>query len=589
MARHEMKGARRAPKLLCLGATLGAALSAGAVLGGCDVTNKEDVELDVRLYTPFGQESLLDAASSRVTEIEVVAVQAGAPTQRIGVFDLASGAGALSRLPIGDAYQLFFRGFSDDDSLLFFGASRPFDVVSGEAPKAAVIVGPTSCVVENTGAPEGYADPNGTQDMGPVRVGHTATALPDGRVLIIGGARMEAGLITEIYSSMEIYDPNEGVFQALSAPFALQSPRAWHSATLLEDGRVLVVGGLSTIDGRQTPARTLALVDVNNPDEPVRLVEGLFPEGQQRYRHTATRLDDGSGSVLIAGGYGADRVPLRSAWRYFPSETADPTEGAFRRQGDMCQARVEHSTTTLFFQGGRAQAVAAGGLIPDGANAPVPTDSIELFTSNPNQLTGCCGGDGLVPSEAVGCWVSPAGIKLDGPRYAHTALNVDDDRQVLFVGGHRSADRSDGLADLEMMDSTLTLWQPNTVGRLGEASVGVGDAAVALLPDETVLVVGGRAGDTVTNRAYQLVPFRDNDGSVRQGADPNDPPIARYGSAPLGDACLGEPRYEHEAVTMATGTVLLLGGITQGAGGQVTTRRAELFFPLVSDLPTYYP
>ena len=153
MARHEMKGARRAPKLLCLGATLGAALSASAVLGGCDVTNKEDVELDVRLYTPFGQESLLDTASSRVTEIEVVAVQAGAPTQRIGVFDLASGAGALSRLPIGDAYQLFFRGFSDDDSLLFFGASRPFDVVSGEAPKAAVIVGPTSCVVENTGAP----------------------------------------------------------------------------------------------------------------------------------------------------------------------------------------------------------------------------------------------------------------------------------------------------------------------------------------------------------------------------------------------------------------------------------------------------
>ncbi|MFN3197894.1 MAG: hypothetical protein ACE366_05685 [Bradymonadia bacterium] len=559
------------------------------VFAGCDVTTQEDVQLDIRLYTPAGQESLLEPGSSRVAEIEVVAVQADAPnsSQRVEIFRLDDGSGGLNQLPIGPSHQLFIRGFSADDSLLFYGASRPFDVEPGSSPRKAVVVGPTSCVVANTGAPEGYTSAGGNQDMGPVRVGHTATPLPDGRVLIMGGARMESGLISEIYDTMEIYDPDEGLFQTLD--IRMQSARAWHTATVMEDGRILVVGGLANIDGRQTPVKTIALVDLADEDQPVRLVEGLFPEGEQRYRHTATRLDDGSGSVLISGGYGATRSPLASTWRYFPSQTADPTEGTFRRQGDMCQARVEHSTSTLFFQGGRAQAVAAGGLITQGDQGLVPTDSIELFTSNPNQTTGCCGGDGVVPNETQGCWVSPAGVNLERPRFAHQAVNVDDSRQVLFVGGHQNADRSDGITELEMMDANLTLYGAGSVGVLGNAEAGVGDVTASVLPDETVLVVGGRRGGAVTSAAYQLVPLRDPEGAVRPQVNPNDPPIARYGSAPLGAGCTGEPRYEHEAVTMSTGNVLIVGGITQGGGAEVTTRRAEVFFPLVSDLPAYYP
>ncbi len=73
------------------------------------------------------------------------------------------------------------------------------------------------------------------QPMNHARQAHTATLLPDGRVLVIGG-----GANTEALDSAEIGDPGSGTF---SQTQPLTAARAWHTATLLPDGRVLVVGG----------------------------------------------------------------------------------------------------------------------------------------------------------------------------------------------------------------------------------------------------------------------------------------------------------------------------------------------------------
>src|SRR5438045_2484039 len=76
------------------------------------------------------------------------------------------------------------------------------------------------------------------ESIGPMAVarkGHTATVLSDGRVLIVGG-RDTNGVI----AAGEIFDP---VTKAFSLVGVMNVPRTGHTATLLADGRVLIAGG----------------------------------------------------------------------------------------------------------------------------------------------------------------------------------------------------------------------------------------------------------------------------------------------------------------------------------------------------------
>ncbi len=72
--------------------------------------------------------------------------------------------------------------------------------------------------------------------MNEVRYGHTATLLPNGKVLVAGGSPGN----NETVSSAEVFDPETGVWSPVAA---MQTDRQLHWATLLTDGRVLVVGG----------------------------------------------------------------------------------------------------------------------------------------------------------------------------------------------------------------------------------------------------------------------------------------------------------------------------------------------------------
>jgi hypothetical protein len=77
-----------------------------------------------------------------------------------------------------------------------------------------------------------------TGSMGVARTGLTATTLRDGKILITGGHG------NQFFASAEKYDPATGVFTTLSSPMA--SPRLYHSATLLTDGKVFFAGGRNT-------------------------------------------------------------------------------------------------------------------------------------------------------------------------------------------------------------------------------------------------------------------------------------------------------------------------------------------------------
>ncbi|MGQ0508834.1 MAG: kelch repeat-containing protein, partial [Myxococcaceae bacterium] len=93
------------------------------------------------------------------------------------------------------------------------------------------------------------------QRMRSVRAGHTATLLPDGKVLVAGGFSLEpvangTGYTRTSLSSTEIFDPETGTFSD-APPMGLNNsdgrfsplPRAFHSATALSTGQVLLAGG----------------------------------------------------------------------------------------------------------------------------------------------------------------------------------------------------------------------------------------------------------------------------------------------------------------------------------------------------------
>jgi hypothetical protein len=129
-----------------------------------------------------------------------------------------------------------------------------------------------------------------TGRMAQARYGHTATPLPDGRVLITGGTTPDLP-DTDVSSSVEIYDPATGAFTAAGT---MLRPRSHHTATLLTDGRVLLAHGRTQGEGSLASA-TLEVFD------PLLARSTLLSSNlTTRYRHTATRLL--SGDVLLAGG-----------------------------------------------------------------------------------------------------------------------------------------------------------------------------------------------------------------------------------------------------------------------------------------------
>src|SRR5262245_17180767 len=80
---------------------------------------------------------------------------------------------------------------------------------------------------------------SGVGSMGAPRHNHTATLLPNGKVLVAGGYNTISGLL----ASAELYDPATGRW---SATGSLNTARQWQTATLLANGKVLVAGGLGS-------------------------------------------------------------------------------------------------------------------------------------------------------------------------------------------------------------------------------------------------------------------------------------------------------------------------------------------------------
>jgi hypothetical protein len=162
------------------------------------------------------------------------------------------------------------------------------------------------------------------------------TLLQDGHVLVAGGLGSNSGPTN--YTAAELYDPTTGKFTSTGS---LTQGRYGHAATTLSDGRVLISGGR---DASNNAMATAELYDS---------VTGKFsPTASMtiaRSEHTATLL--GNGRVLITGG-GPDG----------PAELYDPTAGSFTTTGSLTDYR--YAATATLLKDGRV--LVAGGLVVPG-------------------------------------------------------------------------------------------------------------------------------------------------------------------------------------------------------------------------------
>ncbi|MGC6417262.1 MAG: hypothetical protein ACON3Z_09085 [Bradymonadia bacterium] len=477
----------------------------------------------------------------------------GGPRPFVERFSLTGSSGRLTDLPLGTGYQLTARGYQmnadGSSSLVFYGGTSRFDVTGDGLPPLSIQVGRANCVAYNR--PSIYRSLIGKADLVDKRVGFAVTKLPDGRVLITGGAELDAnGNIQSISDTVELYDPVQGQFISLldasGIPVRMSQPRAFHTAVALTDGSVLLAGGQLTAAGDLSNS-----VSMFFPNGPIFEGPVSAPDFIARKSHRARRLNDGS--VLLAGGLDLNGQPLASTYRYFPADQS------FRPQGDMATARSGHSLNDI--ERGGELALVAGGYNGNGVQR-----TIEIFTTNANQA-GCFGG--LTPSATTGCWISlGTALELPTPVWGHSAVTVNNGSEVVVVGGYTSSDRTQVSQEVTVIPSSLSGTQ--SAGTLG---VGGGDLAVAVTSNgqsPELVVAGGRQGDTPQQRFVRLVRSQVSD-------------VVQYQQQELAPGCVQqgfpEARYGAEAIALDNQTVLVIGGANRSVNGFSSTRRAELFFP----------
>lgn len=274
--------------------------------------------------------------------------------------------------------------------------------------------------------------------MATTRLDHTATLLANGKVLVAGGIR--GSIPSDTLASAEIYDPASNSWSD-AAPMI--DSRSRHTATLLGDGRVLVVGGFSVKIGE----RGLVVGqpgDAEVYDPRTNRWSPTPPMARYRREHTATLLSDGR--VLVAGSQ--DDLTFNSA------EIYDPNSNRWLEAAPMTSGRALHSAVRL----ANGDVLVVGG-ISQGQNSPaIELASAEIYHPSTNRWT--------------------AVASMTQARTSETTTLLGDGR-VLVLGAGFARGRP------ELYDPSRNSWSV-----VGPASVRSGFTATRL-QNGTALVVGG--------------------------------------------------------------------------------------------------
>ena len=321
---------------------------------------------------------------------------------------------------------------------------------------------------------------------------HTATLLPNGRVLFTGGLAASGAL-----KNVEIYDP---ATPSVGSVGYMNTVRDRHSTTLLPDGRVLAVGGF---DG----SNYLNTAETYNPKTDTWSLAGTLLNGK-RVHHTATLL--ANGSVLVVGGNDGASMTHASA------ELFNPTTGVWSSAGgSMTAARAYHTSTlladgTVFVIGGNNGSPLASTEVYDPQTKTwTPSKALTFARDNHtatlldeakgNGWVLVSGGYGaLGPLQSAERFHIGFGSNVDAwslagtmttARYAHSATLLPSGK-VLVVGGINASFAN---------NTTAEQYDPKTATWFAVASPGVSHSAhtATMLPNGNTLIAGGTGQNTL--------------------------------------------------------------------------------------------
>jgi hypothetical protein len=317
------------------------------------------------------------------------------------------------------------------------------------------------------------------------RVRHAAVLLQDGRVLITGGmvnagAPATGGPGT---AHCEIYDPSSNTF---SPTGAMPWPRFGHAMTLLNDGRVLVTGGFAdwTNAGTSFAARLNTAADTTAVWDPLTDTWKSLPAmASPRAGHSQTLLADGR--VLVAGGVSGGHQMSQSGFVYevphFTSSAAvfDPVSELFTPTPPMLQAVGFHGASRL--PNGTVLVTGGASALGFGGEA-VATTVCQRYSTTTNS------------------WQTGGSLSTGVAFHTHETIRTSGEAWLAggYVGSFVNLIGSSGV----VRHDGITVANLGPLGSnpgVGAPLLEVGAAASALLHDGTLLHTGGYGNFTTAN------------------------------------------------------------------------------------------
>ncbi len=323
-----------------------------------------------------------------------------------------------------------------------------------------------------------------TGNMITARYGHTATLLADGRVLIAGGCTGGRPVFcVGTTAAAEIYDATTGKFAATGN---MTSARAYHTATLLPDGRVLIEGGSG-----DSPASA----ELYDPSTGTFTVTGNLAAFSTYGSDKATLLADGR--VLIVGDPVIDEVYDPGTGTF--ASTADPTAPhSFATATLLADGRVlltEYGGSALYdpragtfrFTGNQGGFESTATLLPNG----------KVLVVGGNEDPG--------PDTLAEAYDSSAGVftsagRMMAPRADHTATLLPDGK-TLITGGRSWTGWGTNTLYYSCCLSSAELYDAGTGLFISTGSMAAGRAGqtATLLKSGEVLIAGGSPDQTTTS------------------------------------------------------------------------------------------
>ncbi|MBI5360313.1 MAG: fibronectin type III domain-containing protein [Planctomycetes bacterium] len=378
------------------------------------------------------------------------------------------------------------------------------------------------------------------------RIGHQATLLQNGTVLLTGGYRYYDYSNNAYYSKFaEIYNPAVEAFRYTINNSQMNAIRFFHQATLLHDGRVLITGGTEANYGKVNGLGTadsyyISTWAIYSSSEMFNPVNEKFEPLQEtmdekRFLHRATLLQDGT--VLITGGYNG----ALSSYGLMTNtaEIFDPVNLTFTPVGNMIKARAEHTADLL--PDGTV-------LISGGTGFTNPSGLAEIY--DPATKTFRATAHSLTVDRAYAPTATPlvnGNILISGGAILNPGTDLDYKYQSLICN-----------SSAEYYDTSRILFMPVTNNM---SSVKIFHAGTTL-DNGTIILTGGFDG---------LKPVA--------SCDLYNPATNSF--TPTFTAMFNA-RYKHTATKMLDGKVLITGG--DSVYGALNT--AEIYNPLTGVFQT---